>query len=163
MNRDMTIQARFTKLPAAASTSSSPPTAPTKTPAAPAPIPIPYPVMPSRLSPELNSISTMITEGKPAPVILDAWKGYVARRVQAKQSIDVNTTIAAIDRDANARLQAEIERRQAQLNTIGDDSQLANVDLQNALQKQQQTLQMLSNLMKMMHDSAMAIIRNLKG
>lgn len=34
------------------------------------------------------------------------------------------------------------------LNTIGDDAQLANVDLQNVLQKQQQTLQMISNISK---------------
>jgi hypothetical protein len=49
------------------------------------------------------------------------------------------------------------------LNGVGDDAQLANVDLQNMLQKQQQTLQMLSNIAKMLHDTAMAVIRKIGG
>ena len=44
-------------------------------------------------------------------------------------------------------------------NRAREEAQLANIDLQNMLQKQQQTLQMLSNLSKMLHDSAMAVIR----
>ncbi len=47
------------------------------------------------------------------------------------------------------------------LATVGDDAQLANIDLQNALQKQQQTFQTLSNVSKMLHDTAMAIIRKI--
>ncbi len=47
------------------------------------------------------------------------------------------------------------------LATIGDDAQLANVDLQSTLQKQQQTLQMLSGITKSMHDTAMSTIRNI--
>jgi len=49
------------------------------------------------------------------------------------------------------------------LNSVGDDAQLANVDLQNILQKQQQTLQMMSNISKMLHDTAMAVIRKIGG
>jgi hypothetical protein len=52
----------------------------------------------------------------------------------------------------------EIENK---LNSIGDDAQLVNIDLQNAMQKQQQLLQILSNISKMMHDTAMAIIRKI--
>lgn len=48
-----------------------------------------------------------------------------------------------------------------QLSTIGDDAQLANIDLQNMLQKQQQTMQMMSNLSKILHDTALAVIRKL--
>ena len=44
-----------------------------------------------------------------------------------------------------------------------DDAQLANVDLQNWLQKQQQTLQMMSNISKMLHDTAMSVIRKVGG
>ncbi len=47
------------------------------------------------------------------------------------------------------------------LNSIGDDAQLANIDLQNMLQKQQQTIQMLSNTSKVLHDTAMAVIRKI--
>jgi hypothetical protein len=46
---------------------------------------------------------------------------------------------------------------------VGDDAQLANVDLQNTLQKQQQTLQTLSNISKALHDTAMAVIRKMGG
>jgi hypothetical protein len=49
------------------------------------------------------------------------------------------------------------------LNSVGDDAQLANVDLQNMLQKQQQTLQMLSNISKMLNDTAMSVIRKIGG
>ncbi|MED5464418.1 MAG: hypothetical protein VX699_07180 [Myxococcota bacterium] len=58
-------------------------------------------------------------------------------------------------------LQNEIEDYESQLNQVGDDAQLANVDLQNWLQKQQQTMQMMSNISKLLHDTAMAIIRKI--
>ncbi len=47
------------------------------------------------------------------------------------------------------------------LDKIGADEQLATVDLQNALQRSQQTLQTMSNISKTLHDTAMAIIRKL--
>ncbi len=47
------------------------------------------------------------------------------------------------------------------LSTIGDDAQLANIDLQNKLQQQQQTLQTMSNVSKMLHDTSMSIIRKI--
>ncbi|MHA2064351.1 MAG: hypothetical protein ACXABY_08220, partial [Candidatus Thorarchaeota archaeon] len=59
----------------------------------------------------------------------------------------------------------ELERRikewEDKLSEIGDDSQLANIDLQNMLQKQQQTIQMLSNISKVLHDTAMGVIRKI--
>jgi len=60
-------------------------------------------------------------------------------------------------------LDNEIQKWEEKLNSVGDDAQLANVDLQNMLQKQQQTLQMLSNISKMLHDTAMATIRKIGG
>jgi len=47
------------------------------------------------------------------------------------------------------------------LNRVGNDAQLANMDLQNATLRQQQTSQTLSNVARQMHDSAMAVIGNL--
>ena len=58
-------------------------------------------------------------------------------------------------------LAAEIVKWEEKLDSIGDDSQLANIDLQNLLQKQQQTLQMMSNISKMLHDTATSIIRKI--
>lgn len=55
-------------------------------------------------------------------------------------------------------LQAGLEVLDEKLSTLGDDAQLANVDLQNVLQKQQQTLQTISNVMKSMQDTQMATI-----
>jgi hypothetical protein len=60
-------------------------------------------------------------------------------------------------------IETEIQAWEEKLNSIGDDAQLANVDLQNTLQKQQQTLQMMSNISKMLHDTAMAVIRKIGG
>jgi hypothetical protein len=62
-----------------------------------------------------------------------------------------------------AQLENEIARWNERLATTGDDAQLANIDLQNALQKQQQTLQMMSNISKTIHDSTMAVIRKMGG
>jgi hypothetical protein len=64
---------------------------------------------------------------------------------------------------SKAELETYIQGLEEKLNSIGDDAQLANVDLQNMLQKQQQTLQMMSNIAKMLHDTAMAIIRKIGG
>jgi hypothetical protein len=46
---------------------------------------------------------------------------------------------------------------------MGEDAQLANVDLQNMLQKQQQTLMMMSNIGKTLSDTNMAAIRKIGG
>jgi hypothetical protein len=62
-----------------------------------------------------------------------------------------------------ATLQTEIEELEEVLETVGDDAQLANVDLQSVLQKQQQSLQMLSQISQTLHDTAMAIIRKIGG
>lgn len=62
-----------------------------------------------------------------------------------------------------AQVEDEIKTWEDKLNSVGDDAQLANVDLQNMLQKQQQTLQMMSNISKALHDTAMAVIRKMGG
>jgi hypothetical protein len=68
----------------------------------------------------------------------------------ALAGVVLGKTASAIDAIAEDRL-----------NTIGDDAQLANIDLQNMLQKQQQTIQMLSNISKVLHDTALAVIRKI--
>ena len=49
------------------------------------------------------------------------------------------------------------------LNDAGDDAELADVDLQNELQRHQQTLQMMSNISKMLYDTAQSVIRKQGG
>ena len=46
---------------------------------------------------------------------------------------------------------------------IGDDSQLADIELQNAQQEQQQMIETISEVEKMVNDTAMSVIRNIKG
>jgi hypothetical protein len=61
--------------------------------------------------------------------------------------------------DSVPELEQFIKTVEEQIAGAGEDAELANIDLQNVLQKQQQTLNMLSNISKMLHDTAMAIIR----
>jgi hypothetical protein len=61
----------------------------------------------------------------------------------------------------SASMDDYIKSLEEALNTVGDDSQLANVDLQNSLQAQQQVLQMMSNISKTLADTALSIIRKI--
>jgi hypothetical protein len=45
---------------------------------------------------------------------------------------------------------------------LGDDAQLANLDLQNLLQKQQQAMQMMASVSKKMHDTGQSVIKNIR-
>lgn len=56
----------------------------------------------------------------------------------------------------------QIKDLEMKLSTIGDDAQLANLNLQNVLQRQQQALQMMSNIAKTLHDTQKAVIRNIR-
>lgn len=74
------------------------------------------------------------------------------------------TELEEVTKSAQAALNRFQDRLQAVLDSVGeDDAQLANVDLQNMLQKQQQTLQTMSNISKMLYDTATAVIRKLGG
>jgi hypothetical protein len=44
---------------------------------------------------------------------------------------------------------------------VDEEEAAALFDLQNGLQKQQQTIQMISNVSKMIHDTALAVIRKI--
>ena len=70
-------------------------------------------------------------------------------------------TVEEFDVAKFVALQKYIEQLEEDLQGVGDDGQLENVDMQNVLEKQQQTMQMLSNVSKMLHDTTMAIIRKL--
>lgn len=56
----------------------------------------------------------------------------------------------------------ELQRVVVLANTAEQNEELANIDLQDALQKQQQTLQTMSNVSKMLHDTAKAAINNIR-
>ena len=51
----------------------------------------------------------------------------------------------------------------ALVDEVAEDAQLADVDLQTVIQKQQQVLQMMSNISKMLYDTNSSIIRKIGG
>jgi chromosome segregation ATPase len=59
--------------------------------------------------------------------------------------------------------QRRLRELAAELSSTRDDAQLAQVDLQNVLQRQQQTLQMMSNIFKKLNDTEMSVIRKMGG
>ena len=76
----------------------------------------------------------------------------------AAQSGD-STTVALVSiRDATSLL----VKLESQHQTMGEDTKLMQLELQNAMQKQQQALQTLSNILKTYHDTAKSIINNMK-
>jgi chromosome segregation ATPase len=62
-----------------------------------------------------------------------------------------------------AELDAELEELERELDQIGDDAQLANVDLPSTLKKQQAVLQMMSAISKEMHEAVVDVIRKIGG
>ena len=88
-------------------------------------------------------------------------RAYEVGEVEHGLGIPARVPLAGVN--TVARLDAAIACWEERLATIGDDAQLANVDLQNAVQRHQHTLQMLSNISKMQHDNLMAIIRKIGG
>ena len=76
-------------------------------------------------------------------------------------SIDLVQTLMTCQRDLLSSLNDVTKTMEQRLATVGDDAQLVNIDLQNMLQKQQQVLQLMSNVSKMLHDTAMAVVRKI--
>ena len=70
-------------------------------------------------------------------------------------------TVEEFDVAKFVALQKLLDKWEEELQDVGDDAQLGNIDMQNMLEKQQQTIQTLSNVSKMLHDTSMAIIRKL--
>lgn len=58
-------------------------------------------------------------------------------------------------------LKLELETPLPKPDKTGEDAQLANIELQNMLQKQQQMIQMMAQVSKLLHDTAMAVIRKI--
>jgi hypothetical protein len=58
---------------------------------------------------------------------------------------------------------ASVKQLEDRLNAIGDDAQLANVNLQSAYQKAQQTIATISEISKLIDDTTMATLRKLPG
>jgi hypothetical protein len=89
-------------------------------------------------------------------------KGKTASKADQAKGIKETSVASGVEIVSTlGQLDAYIEKLESRMNSVGDDAQLANVDLQNVLQKQQQNMQMMSNISKMLHDTAMAIVRKI--
>ena len=94
-------------------------------------------------------------EGKPSHAVYR--KVYVLERKDPnKTTIRKGNPISS-----KAELNQYVKELEGHLETVGEDALLAKGDLQNALQKQQQLIQMLSNVSKMLHDTATSTIRKI--
>ena len=61
-----------------------------------------------------------------------------------------------------SQVESLLEQMTMQLETISDMTQMDMLNLQDAMNKQAQLMQMMSNIMKMFHDTAKSIIQNLR-
>ncbi len=119
----------------------------------------------------IDLTAALMANGQDPDELLYPWSGTPAIDTQTGQFVAVREYEAGLeDVDPAPGLQTTkeglsnyIDDLEQKLNSVGDDAQLANVDLQNMLQKQQQTLQMMSNISKMLHDTAMAVLRKISG
>ncbi len=82
----------------------------------------------------------------------------LARSIQATLPSGCDDDLRCIlTRDVNDSI-AEWEEL---LQSVGEDAQLANIDLQSTLQRHTQLLQLMSNVSKLLHDTAMNVIRKI--
>ena len=65
-------------------------------------------------------------------------------------------------RKATENLLMELKSLEKGLLTVHDDNQLGNMDLQKKMQAQSRTIQIVSNLMKTMQDSAKSSINKFR-
>jgi hypothetical protein len=81
----------------------------------------------------------------------------------------MNYTDGSLFDKQRADVEAQVEQTQARISIVENrikkiehDLQAAMLQLQNAMNAQAQLMQMMSNIQKLMNDTAMAIIRNMK-
>lgn len=98
-------------------------------------------------------------------VMRDAYLDDVQSQRRAADAARNRSERVAVLRAEHHRLTDRLREVDAELERLGsaDDQQLMNLELQDALQKQQQTLQTMSNVSKSMHDTAKAVIQNMKA
>jgi hypothetical protein len=103
----------------------------------------------------VRSLQGQWKEGKPSQAIYR--KVYVINRKDPSKTTTRKGNLIS----NKAELNQYMKELEGHLETVGEDAQLAKVDLQNTLQKQQQLIQMLSNVSKMLHDTATSTIRKI--
>jgi hypothetical protein len=77
----------------------------------------------------------------------------------AKLRQQIDTTY---DRATKLTLEKEVSMLEAKIATLDDMTQMMQLELQDAMNKQQQAFTMISNVMKSFHDTAKSIINNIR-
>lgn len=90
-------------------------------------------------------------------------RAATTRSVTLAETYRPGARAVAMGASKPATVAQDLQKITVLCNTADENSQMANLNLQNALQKQQQTLQTLSNVSKALHDTAMAVIRKIGG
>lgn len=75
---------------------------------------------------------------------------------------DENGNEVAVVLSSSDEAKALLEKLEQSLQTLSDISQMLQLELQDAMNKQQQAMQILSNIMKNQHDTLKAIIQNMR-
>ncbi len=83
------------------------------------------------------------------------------KKQPTREELHCYNILTASQSHDTSSLDAVILEWEDKLNTLGDDAQLSNIDLQNAIQKQQQMIQLLSSISKLLHDTATTVIRKI--
>ena len=95
----------------------------------------------------------------------DVWryddKSSKLKLVEREDSVLTSVEKAKTFIDLSVDFDSLLKKWEEKLSETGDDAQLANIDMQNMLQKQQQTMQMMSQISKTLHDPAMAVVRKI--
>lgn len=110
---------------------------------------------------ELGQLKTeMSRELQNARNGLDSWTKSSA--FKTTYSVDLSERRTESTRiTSKASMANYVSDLEAELVSVGNDEQLATVDLQNSLQKREQVLQALSNISDLLNDTTMRILRNL--
>ncbi len=110
-----------------------------------------------------NKFSIQLKDFTPAIIYS---KKIVQNKGRAKLKTKILSRIHYVSKTVLINLSFLIRYRkqlEGKLKTVDSDAQLANIDLQNQLQKQQQTIQMMNNTKKSLTSTAMAVIRKIGG
>ena len=76
--------------------------------------------------------------------------------------IDENGEVKQVEMTKD-QAEAHLEKLETQLATLGDMTQMMQMRLQDAMNKQAQAIQTLSAIMKSIHDTAKAVIQNMRA
>lgn len=89
-------------------------------------------------------------------------QGEVDSHVSHLESVDEPSRADADALEGLANeLDVTVSEFESKLGTVGDDAELADVDLQNMLEKQRQVVELLSSISRTLHETSLAIIRKI--